>query len=180
MRDEPAAPAPKRPRWRRWVLEATIFLTVLVAIQAWQLRDVARGPAPDFAGQRLDGTPFDLAGWRAQHAGQPVLLYFWAEWCPVCRTTAGTVTAVAEDWPVTTVAMQSGGAAEVAAHMAAHGYRWPTLVDARGEITRNYGFAGVPAFAVIDPAGDIRFVAMGWTSEIGLRLRLWWAGRRPA
>jgi thiol-disulfide isomerase/thioredoxin len=180
MRDEPAAPAPKRPRWRRWVLEATIFLTVLVAFQAWQLRDVARGTAPDFAGQRLDGTPFDLAGWRAQHDGKPVLLYFWAEWCPVCRTTAGTVTAIAEDWPVTTVAVQSGGAAEVAAHMAARGYRWPTLVDARGEITKTYGFAGVPAFAVIDPAGDIRFVAMGWTSEVGLRLRLWWAGRRPA
>lgn len=180
MSDESAALPPKRPRWRRWVLEATFFLTVLVAFQAWQLRDVARGPAPDFAGQRLDGTPFDLAGWRAQHAGKPVLLYFWAEWCPVCRTTAGTVTAIAEDWPVTTVAMQSGGAADVAAHMAARGYRWPTLVDARGEITKTYGFAGVPAFAVIDPAGDIRFVAMGWTSEVGLRLRLWWAGRRPA
>lgn len=180
MSDGPAPPAASRPRWRRWALEAAIFLAVLAAFQAWQLRDAARGPAPGFAGQRIDGTPFDLAGWRTQHAGKPVLLYFWAEWCPVCRTTAGTVTAIAEDWPVTTIAMQSGSAAEVAAHMVARGYRWPTLVDARGEITQRYGLAGVPAFVVIDPAGEIRFVAMGWTSELGLRLRLWWAGRRPA
>ena len=180
MNDKSTAPPPGRRRWRRWALEATIFLAVLVAFQAWQLRDTARGPAPDFAGQRVDGTPFDLAGWRAQHPGQPVLLYFWAEWCPVCRTTAGTVTAIAEDWPVTTIAMQSGTVGEVAAHMAARGYAWPTLADARGEITKRYGFAGVPAFAVIDPAGEIRFVAMGWTSEIGLRLRLWWAGRQPS
>jgi thiol-disulfide isomerase/thioredoxin len=180
MNDESAAPRPRRPRWRRWALEAAIFLAVFLAFQAWQLRDAARGPAPDIAGQHLDGTPFDLAGWRAQHAGRPVLLYFWAEWCPVCKTTAGTVSAIAGDWPVTTIAMQSGGAAEVAAHMAARGYTWPTLADAQGEITKRFGFAGVPAFAVIDPRGEIRFVAMGWTSELGLRLRLWWAGRQPS
>jgi thiol-disulfide isomerase/thioredoxin len=177
MRNEPATPAARGPRWRRWALEAALFLVVLVAFQAWQLRDVARGPAPGFSGPRLDDTPFELAGWRAQHPGKPVLLYFWAEWCPVCRTTAATVTAIAEDWPVTTIAMQSGTASEVAAHMAARGYAWPTLADARGEITQRYGFTGVPAFAVIDPAGQIRFVTMGWTSEPGLRLRLWWAGR---
>ena len=178
MNDKSAAPPPGRRRWRRWALEATIFLAVLVAFLAWQLRDAARGPAPDFAGQRVDGTPFDLARWRAEHPGKPVLLYLWAEWCPVCRTTAGTVTAIGEDWPVTTIAMQSGDAAEVAAHMAARGYRWPTLADARGEITQRYGLVGVPAFVVIDPAGEIRFVAIGWTSEVGLRLRLWWAGSR--
>ena len=30
--------------------------------------------------------------------------------------------------------------------------------------------------AILDPAGNIRFVSQGYTSEIGLRLRLWWAG----
>jgi len=173
---KPPSPA-RRPRWRRWAIEAAIFLAVLAGFQAWQLRDAARGPAPEISGRLVDGSPFELAQWRAQHPGKPVLLYFWAEWCPVCKTTAGTVTAVAEDWPVTTIAMQSGSAGEVAAQMAARGYRWQTVADAQGELTRRYGFAGVPAFAVIDPAGEIRFVAMGWTSETALRLRLWWAGR---
>lgn len=61
--------------------------------------------------------------------------------------------------------------------MAGKGYGWPTVVDPAAEILRRYGLAGVPAFIVIDPAGDIRFVAVGYTSELGLRLRLWWAGR---
>ena len=57
------------------------------------------------------------------------------------------------------------------------GYLWPTLPDPAAAVLRQYGLAGVPAFVVIDPAGDVRFVSVGYTSEIGLRLRLWWAGR---
>ena len=56
-------------------------------------------------------------------------------------------------------------------------YHWSTVVDPKAEILRRYGLPGTPAFAIIDPAGDISFVSVGYTSEIGLRLRLWWAGR---
>ena len=61
--------------------------------------------------------------------------------------------------------------------MAAKGYRWPTLPDPAAGVLRQFGLAGTPAFVVIDPAGDVRFVSLGYTSELGLRLRLWWAGR---
>lgn len=33
----------------------------------------------------------------------------------------------------------------------------------------------VPAFFILDPAGNIRAVSVGHTSEISLRLRLQWA-----
>jgi thiol-disulfide isomerase/thioredoxin len=169
-----------RPRWRRWAFEALLFIAIVAAVQFWQVRDTPRGPAPAFAGQLVDGQAFELAAWRARHGGQPVLLYFWAEWCPICKTTAGTVSALSADWPVTSIAIQSGPPAQVAAFMADQGYGWSTVVDPKAEILRRYGLAGVPAFIVIDPAGDIRFVAVGYTSELGLRLRLWWAGRGAA
>ena len=176
MNETPAA-SPPPGRWRRWVLEALIVVVLIVAFQAWQLRDSARGPAPEFAGQRLDGSGFDLAGWRREHPGQAVLLYFWAEWCPVCKTTAGNVSGVARDWPVTSIAVQSGPGEAVARFMQAQGYRWPTLADPQGDILRRYGLPGTPAFVIVAPDGTIRFVAVGFTSELGLRLRLWWASR---
>lgn len=175
-----AAPAnaeqPSR-RWRRRAAEALLFIAIVIGVQLWQARDAPGGPAPHFAGHLVDGQPFDLATWRAAHAGRPVLLYFWAEWCPICRTTAGNVGNVSADWPVITIAIQSGSAEQVARVMAEKGYRWPTLPDPAAEVLRRYGLGGVPSFIVINPAGDIRFVAVGYTSEIGLRLRLWWAGR---
>ena len=61
--------------------------------------------------------------------------------------------------------------------MQEKGYQWPTLTDADGKIMQRYRLPGTPAFVVIAPDGNIRFVSVGYTTEIGLRLRLWWAGR---
>ena len=168
----------KPPRWRRWLVEIILFATLLVAFQAWQLRATPNaGAAPDFNGTQIDGSAFDLADYRTAHPGQPVLLYFWADWCPVCRTTAGSVSSIAADWPVMTLATQSGDAAAVQRFMQEKGYQWPTLADPHGQIMQRYRLPGTPAFVVIAPDGNIRFVSVGYTTEIGLRLRLWWAGR---
>lgn len=177
MSKENNAPEKPRPRWRRWALESLIFLAIFIAFQLWQARDTPRGAAPHFAGQQVDGQTFDLTEWRAQHPGQAQLLYFWADWCPICKTTAGNVSSISADWPVTSIATQSGDAAQVAKAMQKSGYRWSTLPDPNGEILKKYGLPGTPAFIIINPAGDIRFVSIGFTSEIGLRLRLWWASR---
>ena len=171
-------PAVTPPRWRRWLVEIILFAALLVAFQAWQLRATPNaGAAPDFNGTQIDGSAFDLADYRTAHPGQPVLLYFWADWCPVCRTTAGSVSSIAADWPVMTLATQSGDAAAVRRFMQEKGYQWPTLADADGQILQRYRLPGTPAFVVIAPDGNIRFVSVGYTTEIGLRLRLWWAGR---
>ncbi len=54
------------------------------------------------------------------------------------------------------------------------------MADPEADIFRKYGFRGVPAFIVIDPSGEIRSISLGYTSEIGLRLRLWRASRIAA
>ena len=167
----------KKSRWRRWVLEIAIFFVVLLAFQAWQLRDTMRGPMPHFHGPLLDGSRFDSAAWRRQHPDRALLIYFWAEWCPICKTTAGSVSSLLEDQPVISIATQSGDAAAVSRFMAEQDYRWPTLNDPQGIFTKTFGIPGTPAFVIIAPDGNIRFVSIGYTSEIGLRLRLWWANR---
>jgi thiol-disulfide isomerase/thioredoxin len=167
----------KRYRWTRWLGEALFFLSLFLGLQFWQTRDVPSGPAPHFQGELASGSEISLDAWRTQHPGQAVLLYFWADWCPICKTVAGSVDAIGRDTPVLTVALQSGSAEHVARFLAEHQRRWLTMIDESGQITARYGFKGVPAFVVLDAAGNIRFVETGYSSEIGLRLRLWWAER---
>lgn len=167
--------APRFRRWRHYAIEALIFIAVLFVIQAWQGRDVPDGPAPAFEASWADGSRSTLATWRNRHPGKVTGLYFWAEWCPICSTQEGSIDALHADWPVLTVAMQSGAPAKVAEVLAARGLDWQTAVDSDGRIAADYGLRGVPAFIVIAPDGTIRSVAVGYTTEAGMRLRLWWA-----
>jgi len=168
-----------RTRWKNHLGTLALVLAVVFGVQVWQTRNVPTGPAPELAftliqpnGSRIDTT---LASWRAQHPGQPVALHFWAEWCPICRTEEHSITRVARDWPVLTVAMQSGPTDAVARVLAKRELPWATAIDTRGALAQTLGFRAVPAFVVVDADGRLRNASVGYTSEIGMRLRLWWA-----
>ncbi|HEX5363441.1 MAG TPA: protein disulfide oxidoreductase [Gallionella sp.] len=166
--------APSRARlWRRRAIEALLIVAVVAGIRAWQQRDVASGAAPMLSGALQDGRRYTLPF----HPAKPVLVHFWASWCPVCRAEQGSIQSMAQDHPeVITVAMQSGSAVEVAKHLDEQGLNFPTLNDADGRISAAWGVHAVPASFIIDRDGQVRFVEIGYTTGPGLRLRLWWAG----
>ena len=168
-----------RTQWRSHLGTLALVLAVFVGLQAWQTRHVPSAPAPDTVltvlgpdGQRETIT---LAAWRARHPGQPVALHFWAEWCPICRTEEHSVSRLARDWPVLTVAMQSGPEAQVRRVLAQRELAWHTALDPDGQLTRAFGFRAVPGFVVVDTQGRLRAPTVGYTTELGMRLRLWWA-----
>jgi len=168
-----AAPGSKLRSWPRWAAEIGLVVVLAFGIQSWQARDVPRGPAPGFAAPMADGSSTNLAAWRAAHPGKTVGIYFWAEWCPICRMQEGGVDALRADWPVLTVAMQSGNDAAVAKALQKRGLDWPTVTDADGSIAARYGLHGVPALVVVDGRGEIRSVMVGYTTLPGMRLRMW-------
>jgi peroxiredoxin len=123
-------------------------------------------------GVLLDGKQFVLPARPAQ----PVLVYFWATWCPVCRAEQGTIEAIAHDNPkVITVAMQSGSRDEVVKHLEEQALSFPVVNDPDNRISASWGVHAVPASFIIDRDGQIRFVEVGYTTGVGLRLRLWLA-----
>ena len=170
--------SPRGRRWKRHLGTAAMVAAVFLVAQAWQTRKVPSGAAPDFAVTvtRADGSvaTTTLAEWRAAHPGEPVALHFWADWCPICRTEEHSITRLARDWPVMTVAMQSGNAEKVGQVLRKRALPWQAAVDARSEITRAHGFEAVPAFVVVDAAGQLRAPTVGYTTELGMRMRLWW------
>lgn len=160
-----------------------LMAVVFFAVQAWQTRGVPDTLPTDARVQLLrgDGSIRDMslneavALMRTAFEGQPVALHLWAEWCPICRVEEDSITNLGRDWPVLTVAMQSGPAADVTQVQRQRGLPWVTLVDTQGQLTRELGFSSVPAFVVVDTDGQLRMPTVGFTSEVGMRIRLWWA-----
>jgi thiol-disulfide isomerase/thioredoxin len=153
-------------------MELLLFIVLIAGIRAWQQRDMVSGDAPLLQGVLLDGIAYTLPA----RPEKPVLVHFWATWCPICRAEQDSIAAIAQDHPDTvTVAMQSGSDAEIAKHLAEQGLHFPVLNDADGRISSAWGVKAVPASFIIGSDGQIRFVEVGYTSEFGLRLRLWLA-----
>lgn len=171
---EQPADRPSPTRRRRalvWARDLLLLLLVFWAIQWWQARDLAAGPAPPLVGHLLDGSPYQL-----DPAEGPVLVHFWASWCPVCRLEEDSIASIAADLPTITVATTSGTSDEVAAYLVEQGLTMPVLLDEDGELARRWGVNGVPATFVVDREGKIRHAGKGYSTELGLRLRMWLAG----
>ncbi len=156
----------------RFAAEAAVFLVIVLAVEWFLTRDAAHGPAPNLAGTLVEGGTFDPRALR----GQSSVVYFWATWCPICQAQHSVLADVLRDKPGVTVAMRSGDAGTVRSYLAAEGVRWPTLNDPDGSISGRWGVSGVPAAFVLDRQGGIRFVTRGYTTQLGLRARLWLAG----
>lgn len=164
--------------WRSHAITLFVFLAAVLGVNAWQTRQVPDGAAPAFSAPLAGapaGTEMALAQWRAQHPGRAVALHFWADWCPICRMEEGSVSAVQQDWPVLAVAMRSGTPQHVATVLQQRSLPWLSVTDADGSLAAGYGLKAVPAFIVLDAQGNIRYAAVGYTTQAGMRLRLWLA-----
>jgi peroxiredoxin len=164
--------ATRKPRrWWRWVLELLLIIVVVLLVRAWLARDLAQGPAPAFETKLLDGSPVSLA----DYADRPMLLHFWATWCPICRLEEGEIMRLSRSHPVLTVAMQSGSPSEVEAHLTERERALDVVNDPDGALARRYGVRAVPSTFIIDRDGQIVFRKQGYAPPLELRLRLWLA-----
>ena len=157
-------------RWRSVLIQLLVLLLVFMAIRVWQLKDAASGPAPMIDAQLISGQGVNLGEYR----GRPVLVHFWATWCPICQFENDSIAAIAKDYTVISIASWSEGEAAVQQYMQEQQLDMPVIVDEDGEWARLYGVSGVPTSFVVDAEGQIRFRERGFTTETGLRLRLWW------
>jgi len=171
--ETPSDKNPSKSRiWVRRGLEVLFFVMLIIGVRTWQQRDLEKGVAPPLSGSLLDGKPYILASKPAQ----PVLVHFWATWCPICKVEQGSIESLAQNNPnVITVAMQSGNSASVQQYMRDQGVSFPVINDADNMISSVWGVHGVPTSFIIDSSGNVRYVEVGYTTGLGLRFRLWLA-----
>jgi thiol-disulfide isomerase/thioredoxin len=149
-----------------------MLLGVLTLVHLYKTRNHPSGAAPVISARQLDGTPVTLGG-----PGEgPLLLHFWATWCGVCRMEESSVEALSKGARVLSVAVSSGSADEVRAYMTEHGLSFAVINDPNRVLARKFGVAEYPTSLFLSSSGNIVTSEVGFTTRIGLELRLWLAG----
>jgi peroxiredoxin len=151
--------------------DLAVIAAIVLVVRAYQQRNLPSGPAPALAGADLDGAAVALEDYR----GKPVVLHFWATWCGVCKAEQHNLDAIAGDLPVLSVASRSGDAAEVAAYVREHEVAPRVVSDPKGTLAQRFGVSAFPTTFIVDASGEIEHAEVGYTTELGLRARMWLA-----
>ena len=122
--------------------------------------------APDFLLTSTAGKQVKLSEAR----GRPVLLNFWATWCPPCKQEMPLLQQTAEAYPdLAVLAVNNDEAAEVAAGFAqANHLTFTILLDPGGAVNTLYQLRGYPTSYFIDSAGILRAIHIGQLTEAAL------------
>ncbi len=156
-------------RWLSWLIYVVLFLVIMQGANWWKSRNTQSGNLSEFSGELMNGAVFTIA----EFSGKPVLFHFWATWCPICDLEKNSVESISHDYPVISIASWSDGNTEVKAYMLQNQLTFPVMLDNSGELAQSFGLKGVPASFIISPNGEIKFVESGYSTELGLRFRLW-------
>ena len=151
------------------LLYLVIFFVLSQGVSWWKSRNAMTGNLSELNVVLMDGTQYSISSL----SGKPVLLHFWATWCPICDLQKNSVDSIAQDYPVVSIASWSEGEAEVKRYMLENGLTFPVMLDDSGQLAQSFGLKGVPASFILSPGGEIKYVETGYTTEAGLRLRLW-------
>ncbi len=115
-----------------------------------------------FRARTLDGEPFE----GAALAGRPVVLWFWAPWCPTCRAQAPGVSKLADQFGDDLSFVGVGGLDDAAAmddFAGAVDGAVTLLADEEGAVWRRFGVAEQSTYVVLDARGDT--VASGYLDD---------------
>ncbi len=127
--------------------------------------------APDFQLNDLDGQPVSLGDFR----GRPVLVNFWASWCPPCRAEMPFIqdTFADKKWAdkgLVVLAVDIGESPlTVSEFVNNYGLTFPVLLDITKDVSLEYHVAAIPTTLLIDRDGiiqDIRIGAFSSKTEI--------------
>lgn len=123
-----------------------------------------QGPAPTFVAETVSGETINLT---SLHQEKPVILDFWATWCPNCRRDMPVLNELANKYQdqVTVLGVNlQEDESSIRDFNSEFGIDFDSVLDA-GEIARSYGVAYTNTHVLIDTDGNIVNIVTGDITE---------------
>ncbi|HCU56736.1 MAG TPA: hypothetical protein DF984_00650 [Anaerolineaceae bacterium] len=121
-------------------------------------------PAPDFELQALTGEIVSLSDFN----GKPVLINFWATWCPPCVQEMPLLQEISDDYAGELVVLPVNGGdsmEQIRAFAEAYEYNLMFLADPENALSLEYSVRGFPTSFFIDVDGLVQGTYVGMMDE---------------
>lgn len=164
----------KTHKWASLSFEVLMIVLVLLAFSWFQNRGTLAAdgaPAPDFTLKSIAGDEYHLSDLK----GKKVLIYFFAPWCSVCHMSAGNLNNLRlartdDELEILVVGLSYEYPAEIQDFANELQLTMPVLYGTDKQM-EDYKIKGFPTYFVIDELGNVTHRSVGYSTEIGMRLR---------
>ena len=157
-----------------WVVAAWV---AVLAVPLWAQEDeigISRGATPPAVTiEDLDGQAVDLGQWVGK---KPVVIEFWATWCPLCAELFPRLEAVQRRYrdslQVLVVAVGvSQSPSSIKRHLARHPMGFPVLWDGNGAAVRAFQAPGTSYVVMLDARGKVVYTGYGADQDLEQAVR---------
>lgn len=156
-----------------WAIAATVALLGAMAAPAssaagQDFRIPVGSKAPTAIAESLDGKPVDLGQWIGK---EPILMEFWATWCPNCRQLEPQLLKLQEQYKgkvrfVGVAVSVNQSPAIVKRYVEQHGLFGEQLYDRKGFVTDAYEVPATSYVVVIDAKGTVVYTGLGGRQDL--------------
>ncbi|MDX4057238.1 protein disulfide oxidoreductase [Aliarcobacter skirrowii] len=148
---------------------AIFFIVVINLVSYYKSLDLNKNRLEIRSFELLDGTNYEI------EKDKPLLIHFWATWCPICALEEQNIETISKDYQVITIATQSGSSEEIKEYLEKNNLSFKVVNDNLATLSREFNIKVFPTTFIYDKNQNLKFSEVGYSSTFGLKLRLWWS-----
>ena len=106
---------------------------------------------------------------------KPILIHFWATWCPTCKLEASNIEFLSQHFEVITIAVDSKDDATVQQYLDDHSYTFNVVNDPHNQLSSRFKITGFPTTFIYDKNKNLVFSDVGYSSTFSMYMKMLWA-----
>ncbi len=157
-------------RWSFKSILREVAITLLMVFVVSFVVNYIRKPDIDSRLPDIKLTSIDNREVSLLKRGKPLVLHFWATWCPTCKLEASNIQSLKDSGiRVVTVAVKSKS---IEKFLKERGYDYIVVNDYSGELAKRFNVTAFPTTFIYNSNGDLEFSEVGYSTTIGLKARV--------
>ncbi len=165
----------KKIKFKKIIKEVLFFIVALFIIS--NILNYFNAPKlnskkiPNFTAKTLNNYLFSSTSVRKK----PILIHFWATWCPICKVENSSINSLSSKFNVITIVESSGNNQKIKKFLKKYHLKFHVINDNSGTIASLFHITAFPTTFIYSSKNKLLFSDVGYSSYIGLYLKMYFS-----